>query len=443
MTQIIKGGNLPVSSEPVRIAVVRQAAGPGVPKVDAAALLLDASGRVRGHHDLVFHNQPAHATSALHLMGSAHGEDGRTADWLQLDPARVEPSVQRIVIAASSDGGAFGAVPGLYVEVVSAATGARQAVYVVEGATTETAFVLGEFYRRNGGWKFRAVGQGYASGLPGLAADHGLTVPREAPGPAAVPAPAAPPLPVAAPVPPGAVGTPMGYAAPMAASAAAAMTGAPPAVTAPRNGLPAGFGPEFPVFEQRGAGSDVILVDVAIPVGFVVVDVVKKGDGYLEIKTLDHRNQDKTEILSSWIEDLRGRGLLDHDGHGPLRLHVDTDDEWTVTVRPISALREVSTRLEGHGPDVLAHSGPAVDLAIEHRGDEDGEGYFGLEAISPNGERDDLFSTWDRGRGTVPLTEGPRLLVIEASGAWSIDPRYVSHQRPAGDSGDGFWSRRH
>src|SRR5690606_19874834 len=68
------------------------------------------------------------------------------------------------------------------------------------GATTETAFVLGEFYRRQGAWKFRAVGQGYSSGLEGLATDYGITVdePQHA---APTPAPAAPatPPPPAAP----------------------------------------------------------------------------------------------------------------------------------------------------------------------------------------------------------------------------------------------------
>lgn len=119
-----------------------------------------------------------------------------TADWLELDPGRVEPSVERIVVAASCDGGTFGEVADLYMQAVSAATGARLVLYAVEGATTETAILLGEFYRGNGGWKFRAVGQGYASGLPGLAADFGFTVPEDAPAPP-LPhrLPPAPPLP--------------------------------------------------------------------------------------------------------------------------------------------------------------------------------------------------------------------------------------------------------
>jgi tellurite resistance protein TerA len=73
------------------------------------------------------------------------------------------------------------------------------------GASVETAFVLGEFYRRQGAWKFRAVGQGYSSGLEGLATDFGITVdePQHAAPPAApartpsATAPVAPPPPAA------------------------------------------------------------------------------------------------------------------------------------------------------------------------------------------------------------------------------------------------------
>lgn len=294
------------------------------------------------------------------------------------------------------------------------------------------------------------MGQGYASGLPGLAADFGFTVADDAPAPPLPRGlPSAPPLPETAAVPtavPTAVPVPQPVAVPQPVPvpepvsvmktdgpvpAAVAPAGGP---AMPSNSLPAGFGPEFLYFEQSGSGSEVIRADVPIPAGFVVVDVVKEGDGSLEIVTLDHRNHDDKTVFFSWIEDVRGRGLADHHGRAPLRLHVKTQDEWTVSVRPVSTLRELNGRLEGHGPDVLAHTGDAVDLVIRHRGDEDGEGYFEIEAVRPNGKRDHVFSKWDRGRGTVPLTEGPRLLVIKASGGWSLEPRQVG--------GRGFWSRR-
>ncbi|MFF9091244.1 TerD family protein [Streptomyces sp. NPDC014991] len=135
---------------------------------------------------------------------------GRVTDTLVVDLARVEGAIERIVLAASTDSGTFGQVPGLYIEVTDATSGQVVARFDTPGATVETAFVLGELYRRQGGWKFRAVGQGYGSGLEGLATDFGITVdepqhaaPATAPAPTTAPlAPPPPPAPAPATMPP-------------------------------------------------------------------------------------------------------------------------------------------------------------------------------------------------------------------------------------------------
>ncbi len=174
--------------------------GPGVPDADASALLL-AGGKVRSDGDFVFYNQPAHALRRRTTRGQAAGR-GRVTDTLLVDLTRVEPGIETVLLAASSDGGAFGQVPDLFIEVKDAANGAVAARFDSAGATTETAFVLGEFYRRQGAWKFRAVGQGYSSGLEGLATDYGITVdePQHAAPPAAPPVAPPPVTPVAPPV---------------------------------------------------------------------------------------------------------------------------------------------------------------------------------------------------------------------------------------------------
>ncbi|MFD6169911.1 TerD family protein [Streptomyces coeruleorubidus] len=193
---MLKGSNTAVPTAALRVELGWRA-GPGVPDADASALLL-VSGKVRSDADFVFYNQPAHSSGAIRHEGKRNA-GGRVTDTLFVDLARVEPEIETIVVAASSDGGAFGQVPGLYIEVQDAAQGTAVARFDNPGATTETAFVLGEFYRRQGAWKFRAVGQGYSSGLEGLATDYGITVdePQQA-APAPVPA-AAPAPPVAAP----------------------------------------------------------------------------------------------------------------------------------------------------------------------------------------------------------------------------------------------------
>ncbi|MDT3725579.1 TerD family protein [Streptomyces sp. DSM 41972] len=203
---MLKGSNTPVPATALRVDVGWRS-GPGVPDADASALLL-AGGKVRSDADFVFYNQPAHASGAVRHEGKRQ-DGGRVTDTLLVDLTRVEPGIETVVLAASCDGGTFGQVPDLSIEVKDAAHGTVAARFDSAGATTETAFVLGEFYRRQGAWKFRAVGQGYSSGLEGLATDYGITVdePQHAAPPAAPvapPAPAAPPVapPVTVPQPP-------------------------------------------------------------------------------------------------------------------------------------------------------------------------------------------------------------------------------------------------
>ncbi|MEV7790305.1 TerD family protein [Streptomyces sp. NPDC088106] len=212
-----KGSNTPVPATALRVEVGWRS-GPGVPDADASALLL-AGGKVRSDSDFVFYNQPAHSSGAVRHEGKRE-TGGRTTDTLLVDLTRVEPGIETVILAASCDGGAFGQVPDLYVEIQEAASGTAAARFDSAGATTETAFVLGEFYRRQGAWKFRAVGQGYSSGLEGLATDYGISVDepqRTAPPPPAAVPPAAPPVtaPPPPPVPPAAPPPPATAPAPV------------------------------------------------------------------------------------------------------------------------------------------------------------------------------------------------------------------------------------
>ncbi|MCF3120380.1 TerD family protein, partial [Streptomyces arenae] len=169
-----KGSNVPVPAPAVRVEL-GWGSGAGVPDADASALLLGSSGKVRSDADFVFYNQPTHSSGAVRHDGKQNAGAAVT-DVLTVDLARVEPDIETVVLAASADGGTFGQVPGLYIRVLDAASGAELARYDSADATVETAFVLGELYRRQGAWKFRAVGQGYGSGLEGLATDYGISV---------------------------------------------------------------------------------------------------------------------------------------------------------------------------------------------------------------------------------------------------------------------------
>ncbi|MCC3773177.1 TerD family protein, partial [Streptomyces sp. UNOC14_S4] len=200
---MLKGTNIRIPAPAVRVELGRRA-GAGIPDVDVSALLLTA-GRVRSDADFVFYNQAVHPSGAVRHEGKGPAGDS-VVDTLTVDLAAVEPAVETVVLAASADGGAFGQVPGLHIRVLDLADGTELARFDSTDATVETAFVLGELYRRNGEWKFRAVGQGYSSGLAGLATDFGISVDSPRPVPAAAPAPAPvsvpAPAPVAAPVVP-------------------------------------------------------------------------------------------------------------------------------------------------------------------------------------------------------------------------------------------------
>lgn len=184
-----KGANLPVAAEAVQI-VLGWAGGSVAPDADASALLLGAGGRVRDDGDFVFYNQPQHASGAVRHLGKRR-DAGGTTDTLGVDLRALEPDIERVVLCASADGGTFGELSGLTLRLLDTETGRELARFEME-ATTETAFIGGELYLRGDQWKFRAVGQGYASGLAGLATDFGISVDEE-PG-VSTPVPTAPPV---------------------------------------------------------------------------------------------------------------------------------------------------------------------------------------------------------------------------------------------------------
>ncbi|MFF4395070.1 TerD family protein [Streptomyces sp. NPDC001480] len=266
-----KGSNTPVPTTALRVELGWRP-GPGVPDADASALLL-ASGKVRSDGDFVFYNQPAHSSGAVRHEGKRNAGE-RVTDTLFVDLARVEGVIERVVLAASADGGTFGQVPGLYIEVRDAAQDTVVARFDSPGATVETAFVLGELYRRQGAWKFRAVGQGYSTGLEGLATDFGITVDEpQHPAPPATArpwAPAAPPAPV--PAPPAAPTPPAVPAAPPAPPRHVAPPPAPP--------MPAGppvTAPVTPPPPPVPAATPVRLTKVTLTKAAPTVSLAKQG----------------------------------------------------------------------------------------------------------------------------------------------------------------------
>ncbi|WP_033286890.1 TerD family protein [Streptomyces sp. NRRL F-525] len=198
---MLKGSNVPLEATTVR-AVLRWTPGQGVPDVDASALLLGPAGQVRSDEDFVFYNQPRHPSGKVWWLGKKRVAEGPT-DTIQTDLAGVEPEVSRILVVASAEDNTFDRVQGLRILLYDAgvAEGEPLLYFDIKPETgEETALICGELYRRGDGWKFRALGEGYANGLRGLAMDFGITV-DESEGVAAGAVPeVSQPLPPAVPV---------------------------------------------------------------------------------------------------------------------------------------------------------------------------------------------------------------------------------------------------
>ncbi|MFE9580061.1 TerD family protein [Nocardia sp. NPDC006044] len=138
--------------------------------VDAHALLLGETGTVRTDRDLVFYNAPRHVSQAVTLDQEPAPRTAR----LSVSLPRTEADVHRIVITGSVDEGTFGDIAGLSLTIHDAH--GPMAGFAIEDADPVTALMFGEFYRRDGQWRFRAIAQGWSTGLPGLVTEFGVSV---------------------------------------------------------------------------------------------------------------------------------------------------------------------------------------------------------------------------------------------------------------------------
>lgn len=158
--------------------------------LDVSAFLLTDTGKVRGDNDMCFFGQQSVNNGAVKLVESAAG---RTVFSLNLEA--IDQAVEKVALTATiyENKAKFAAFPVLNVSI----SGGIEAPIPTQGMQ-ETALILGEFYRRQGAWKFRCVAQGFAGGLAPLAQHFGVDI--AAPAPSAAPTPA--PAPVAAPAAP-------------------------------------------------------------------------------------------------------------------------------------------------------------------------------------------------------------------------------------------------
>lgn len=151
--------------------------------LDASAIMLGANGKALSDAHFVFFNNLTSPDGTVehtgdNLTGEGEGDD----EAVKVNLAAMAPEVVKIVFPVSiydADGRrqSFGQVTNAFIRVVNEADQREITRFdLSEDASTETAMVFGELYRHQGDWKFRAVGQGYASGLAGIARDFGVNV---------------------------------------------------------------------------------------------------------------------------------------------------------------------------------------------------------------------------------------------------------------------------
>ncbi|MFC9974842.1 TerD family protein [Spirillospora sp. NPDC127200] len=151
--------------------------------LDASAMVLDASGKIITDQHFVFFNNLRTPDGGVehtgdNKTGAGEGDD----EVINVNFGALPDTAERVAFAVSvydadSRGQNFGQVRNAYIRVVNQGDRTEMARYdLSEDASTETAMVFGELYRNGAEWKFRAVGQGYASGLAGIAVDFGVNL---------------------------------------------------------------------------------------------------------------------------------------------------------------------------------------------------------------------------------------------------------------------------
>ena len=187
---LTKGGNVSLTKEAPGLTAVlvglgwdaRTTTGTDF-DLDASAIMLKADGKVvSDSHFIFFNNKVSPEGSVEHTGDNTTGEGDGDDESIKVNLAAVPAEVDKVVFPVSiydadARSQSFGQVRNAFIRVVNAADQKELARYdLSEDASTETAMVFGELYRNGADWKFRAIGQGYASGLSGIARDYGVNV---------------------------------------------------------------------------------------------------------------------------------------------------------------------------------------------------------------------------------------------------------------------------
>ncbi len=161
--------------------VTVEVSGPGL-SVDLACFGLDADGKLSDDRYMVFFNQTSSPGGAVGMTSSG------SRSVFQIDLSRLQETIHKLVFTAAIDGqGTMKALAPSFIALGDAVRFSFSGWDFQE----EKAVIVGELYRRDGVWRFGAVGQGFSGGLSALLKHFGGS---EADAPMSAPAPAPAPL---------------------------------------------------------------------------------------------------------------------------------------------------------------------------------------------------------------------------------------------------------
>lgn len=169
MQNLTMGANAPLDGQAIYASMTWPAAAGAL---DVSIYMLGIDKRVREDHDMVFFNQPADPSGTVTIDQTA---PGHSLVRLDLDCAPVQ--VAHIVLCLTVEQPECGLAQFNGTSVsISGSSGEGLMFSPNLSSATETAMRMVEFYRRDGGWRVRAIGQGFSEGLAALARSYGISV---------------------------------------------------------------------------------------------------------------------------------------------------------------------------------------------------------------------------------------------------------------------------
>jgi len=143
--------------------------------LDASAFMLGDSGKLISSEFFVFYNQPQSPDGAVKSSGdNRDGEGDGDDETLFVNLGSVDQRVKEIIFVVTIHDAEqrhqnFGQVRQAFIRIYNQANDEEICKYELdEDFSTETAVEFGRLYRREGAWKFEAIGRGFNGGLQTL-----------------------------------------------------------------------------------------------------------------------------------------------------------------------------------------------------------------------------------------------------------------------------------